>query len=74
MTWAHQERLKIYVDAGTSMTYVCDALKGTALTDSKWRVTKCHLDASGNIEETWTNAGYVSPATSLLVVAALTFS
>lgn len=74
MTWALQARIKVYIDAGNSLTYLCDAVKGSALTDSVWHITKCHLDSSWNIEETWSNAGYVSPATSLAVVEALAFS
>jgi len=74
MTGGLQARIKVYVDAGNSLTYLCDALQWTSLTASKWHVTKCHLDASGNIEETRSNAGYVDPATSLAVVELLSFS
>jgi hypothetical protein len=74
MTGQLQPRIKVYVDAWNSLTYLCDAVKGSALTDSVWHVTKCHLAADGSIEETRTNPWYVSPATSLAVVELLTFS
>lgn len=74
MTGETQERIKVYTDSVNSLVYVCDSIRGSALTDPVRRVRKCHNDTSGNIEETWTNAGYVSPATSLIVVAALSYS
>lgn len=72
-TWESQARRKVYKD-WVSYIYVCDAVKGTALTDSKWRVTKIALDGAGDMDEIWTNPGYSDPATDLVTVQWLTYS
>jgi len=67
-------RKKVYTDAVNSLSYLCDADHGSVLTAKVWKIRKCHLDASGNIEEMWETDGYDNVATDLATVELLSFS
>ena len=73
MTGESLPRRKVYKD-WVDYIYVCDAAKGTALTDPYWRVTKIKLDGAGDMDEIWTNPGYEDLATDLATVQLLTYS
>lgn len=69
------KRKKVYDDILNDTIYYCDAVKGSALTDSVWKVTKKTAIRVGavDIEEITSTDGYNNPATDLATVQGLTY-
>jgi hypothetical protein len=61
---------KIYSD--TTYDYVCKSIPGTALATASWQVKR--IDSDGSIEFADGNEHFDNVATSLAIVAALSYS
>jgi len=73
MTNENLERVKVYNDPLNDRYFLCDAEKGTALTDPKRRVRKLEMISSyvQEVTEAWE---YNNLATDLATVQSLTFN
>jgi hypothetical protein len=69
-----EDNKAIVVYTSGSVDYVCKAVIGSALTSSVWQVRK--IDRTTGVVITWAdgNATYDNVATSLAIVAALSYS
>ena len=65
--------IEVYIDGTTS--YICEALMGSALADSAWRISRSSLNGSGGAVIRWANNGAINlAATDLATVQAFTYS